>query len=397
MRIIFRFLLATLAVSIPLKTVYAETGRTIVDSRGIPVTIPAEIRRVVTISDGLVEGVMTVMGVEKRLVAVGSAIFKQKGYRFSIPQENGKSLDLAGGMHTVVLLNPWIVDLPSIANWNTAPNYEKIAGLAPDIMIIRVGSCWHWKDSDQIPKSIRTLESLGIPVVVLNGPNTYETPDIKTLGKEIEILGEIFDRKKEARALADYLAAQVDFVSRRTASVPNAQRPRVMLLGLSPNSRQAGGAGMVLGRGTIDSYLLEEVVHAVNAFGQRAYFRILGTEQILALNPDAILLPTAMGYHPAGELYHAPYYAALRDLSAVQHRRVAALPWMPCNCDKRLEFPVDLMVMAKTAYPGIFKDIDLGAWLIDFYRKVYRVDERTARRLRSAQWMDWAVEKKAED
>jgi len=39
----------------------AEETRTVVDSRGVEVQIPAEINCVVTISDGLVEGTMTVL------------------------------------------------------------------------------------------------------------------------------------------------------------------------------------------------------------------------------------------------------------------------------------------------------------------------------------------------
>ncbi|XPS83080.1 putative ABC transporter, periplasmic binding domain protein [Desulfosarcina variabilis str. Montpellier] len=119
--------------------------------------------------------------------------------------------------------------------------------------------------------------------------------------------------------------------------------------------------------------------------------KILGTEQILALAPDAIVLPTAYGYHPPNELYEAPYYADLRQLAAVKNRRVAALPWLPCNCDKRLEYPIEIMVMAKTAYPDRFADIALADWLIDFYRNLYGVDEKTAKRLRTGQWMDWTV------
>jgi iron complex transport system substrate-binding protein len=49
------------------------------------------------------------------------------------------------------------------------------------------------------------------------------------------------------------------------------------------------------------------------------------------------------------------------------------------------------MVMAKTAYPDRFADIGLADWLIDFYRSVYGVGEKMAKKLRSGQWMDWTV------
>ncbi|BBO82341.1 hypothetical protein DSCO28_29070 [Desulfosarcina ovata subsp. sediminis] len=81
--------------------------------------------------------------------------------------------------------------------------------------------------------------------------------------------------------------------------------------------------------------------------------------------------------------------ADLRQMMAVKNRRVAALSFTPCNCDKRLKYPIDIMVMAKTAYPDRFFDIDLADWLIDFYRNVYGVNEQTAEKLRAVQWMDW--------
>ncbi|BBO89544.1 ABC transporter substrate-binding protein [Desulfosarcina ovata] len=361
----------------------------IVDSRGVRVTLPPRIDRVVTISDGFIEGVMTVFGVQKRLVGVGSSCLTQKDYRFSFPLEGEQTRDYAQGMHTVTLLNPWIADLPLIAVWNSAPNYEKIASLNPDLAIIRVGSCWHWRDDDQVAKSIRMIESLGIPVVVLKSPNTYDAPDLATLYNEIEILGQLFDREEKASTLVRYLRAQVDTVSRRTGSIPEARRTRVLLLGLSPKSREAGGAGMAVGRGTTDTFLLEHIVRGVNAFQESGNFKVLGTEQILALAPDAILLPTAWGYHPPQELVEAPYYADLRQMTAVKNHRVAALSFTPCNCDKRLKYPIDIMVMAKTAYPDRFFDIDLADWLIDFYRNVYGVNEQTAEKLRAVQWMDW--------
>ncbi|BBO82348.1 ABC transporter substrate-binding protein [Desulfosarcina ovata subsp. sediminis] len=366
--------------------------RVIVDSRCARVSIPRKIERVITVSDGLIEGVMTVIGVEDRLVGIGSSCLEKTDYRFCHPSEKGESICSEDGMHTITFLRRQIAKLPQIAFWNTAPNYEKIASLAPDLMIVRVGSCWHGNDSDQIPKSIKTIESLGIPLVVLHSPNTYAQPDIRFMHEEIRIIGKIFQREARAEKLIAYLESSVNVVRARTKDIPEKARPRILFLGLSSKARENGGAGTVFGLGTIDSYLLQDVVHGINAFQERGYFKILGTEQILSLNPDAILLPTAWGHHPPQELYGAPYYAYLRELDAVKNRRVASLPFTPCNCDKRLEYPIDIMVMAKTAYPDRFADIDLTDWMIDFYRNVYGVDEHTAAKLRAVQWMDWTVE-----
>ena len=56
---------------------FASTTRTIIDSRGIEVKIPVNIQRVATISDGLIEGIMTAFGVQDKLVAVGSSCIQK--------------------------------------------------------------------------------------------------------------------------------------------------------------------------------------------------------------------------------------------------------------------------------------------------------------------------------
>ena len=138
--------------------------------------------------------------------------------------------------------------------------------------------------------------------------------------------------------------------------------------------------------------MIEDVVNARNAYQVDAgEFQIVNTEQVLALDPDVIVLCTAWGYHPPGELTEATYYETLRELTAVKKGRVMSLPWTPCNCAKRLEYPIDVMVIAKAAYPELFEDIDLEDWLIEFYMNVYGVDQAKAEDLLHAQWMEWCV------
>jgi len=369
-----------------------ENFRSVTDSRGVQVKVPREINRVITISDGLVEGTMTVLGQQGKIVALGAASL-QKGYTYKYPVLGQKEPVLQYGINTVTSLNPKFMDLPRIADWNAAPNYEAIAGLKPDVMIVRVGSCWHYRDNDQVPKSIKMLESLGIPLVVLHSPNTYGRPDMAVISSEIRIIGRVFGQEDRADRLAKYLESQIALVSERTKDVPESARTKVLIFGLSPKDREKGGAGNAAGLETIESYFVEEVANARNAFPEKGGSKMLSAEQVLALNPEVIVLRTSWGYHPPRELYEAPYYQNLSELKAVKERRVAALPYTPSNCDKRLEYPIDAMVIAKAAYPKKFQDIDLAAWLIEFYRNVYGVDEATAAKLRSAQCLDWTLDK----
>lgn len=370
----------------------ADSLRIVLDHRGVSVKVPVKIERVVTICDGLVESVMTVLGVQDSIVGLGSACIP-KHWEFTYPTVSGESYNYKNGMNVVTFLNPRFMDLPLVAQSGTGVNYETLASLKPDVVFLRVGSCTFGADDENTQKAIRMIESLGIPLIVLRGPNMSGNPQLTSLSEEIRIIGRVFGKEEKASALADYLESQVRLVTERTKDISDAQKPSVLLFGLSPKSREAGGAGHVRGRNTIDSWLLEEVVKARNAFSEKGAWNILSTEQVLALDPDVIVLITAWGYHPPRELYEAPYYQNLKELKAVKNRRIVALPWTPCNCEKRVEYPIEVMVMAKAAYPEKFADVNLDSWLLDFYRNVYGVDNETAKQLRSVQWMDWTTEK----
>jgi len=384
-------LFAIVCLYFVLSTGYADEYRTVIDSRGVAVEVPTEIERVVTVSDGLVEGVMTRLGVEDTIIGLGSSCIP-KVWEYEYPTVEGENYSYEDGMTTVTYLNPQFMDLPFFAQWGSAPNYETLAGFDPDLVIIRAGDCTFWMNEDSMNKAIDAIESLGLPLVVTRGPNTCDEPDLSILSDEIKIIGQVFGKEDEATDLADYLESEVEFVKERTKDIPDEEKPRVLMLGLSPETRGEGGAGDVMGLDTIESYFIEDIVNARNAYQENGYYKVLSAEHVLALNPDVIVLSTDFGYHPPRELYEAPYYQNLQELDAVKNKRVTALPWSPCNCDKRLEYPIDVMVIAKAAYPERFQDIDLGEWLLDFYQNVYNVDRKTAEGLRSAQWMDWTVE-----
>ena len=364
----------------------------VTDLHGRTVTVPGRIQRVVTISDGMIEGIMTCLGEAHKIVGLGSACLP-KIWSYEIPSRSGKSHSYKEGMNPVFYLNPGFADLPLITQYGSGINYEAIAALKPDLIIVRTGSCSLCGSADVLDKSIQLLASLGPPLVVLHGPNTFSRPDIATIDGEIRLLGQVFQKENTAEALADFLQKSVKMVHDRTCDIAPADRKRALLLGLSPTARGKGGAGHVKGEGTIQTYFLNQFVHADNACRKKGAWNILNTEQLISLDPDVIVLITAWGYHPPAELYEAPYYRDLGLMRAVRQKAVTALPWTPCNCEKRLEYPIDVMVMAKAAYPERFKDIRLCSWLIRFYMQVYKVDRPTAEKLISCQWMDWACEK----
>ncbi|WP_335582343.1 hypothetical protein [Campylobacter sputorum] len=119
---------------------------------------------------------------------------------------------------------------------------------------------------------------------------------------------------------------------------------------------------------------------------------ILSAEQIYALDPDVIVLPTSNGYHPPRELYESPAFEILNELRAIKEKRVYAMPWSPMNCTRRVEYPIDMLIIAKAAYPEKFSDIKVHEFVLKFYKDVYGVSDEEAKNLRSEQILDWTLE-----
>lgn len=368
-----------------------EAFRTVVDSRGISVKVPTDIHRVVTIDDGLILEVMTVLNEEEKLVGVGSRTYQEiDTYTFTTVK--GPDYTFTGGMNTMTYLHPWVRTLPVIAEFEGGVNYEAIVALQPDVVIIELGSCTFWTNDENVKKATERIESLGLPLVVLKGTDFFEEPDIAHLWDEVRIIGQVFGKEKEAQELNDYLKSQVDLIQSRTQNISEKDRPSVLYFGLGYVARDEGGAGNTVSLKSFESWAIEHLVNAKNAFREETgYWHVISAERVLALNPDVIILPTDWGYHPVREIYEAPYYQNLREVAAIKNRRVASMPYTPYDCAKRLEYPIEVMAIAKTTYPERFKDISLADWVPNFYVTVYGVNQTTAEGIISAQWMDWII------
>jgi iron complex transport system substrate-binding protein len=368
----------------------ARPMRTVRDGRGVDVRIPREIRRIATISDGLVEAVLLAVKAQVEVVAVGSTCLT-RSFNYAFETRDGERYTYEGGQTPAAVLWPALQAAPIVAMSGTEINLEQLVKTAPDVLLIHAGCCttnWREDDRARMAPTLARLDALGISTVVLAGPHFTGEPSDEAFVSAIRTIGEVVDRGKVAESVIATLASEVAWVRERTAAVPDGAKPRVLIFGLSPAVRRQGGAGTVSGRRSIESWLLEEVAHARNAFQDEVYSRDVNAEHVLALDPDAVLLPTANGFHPTREILEGPAFTTLQELSALRQKRVAALPWTPCNCDKRLEYPLDALVMAKLAYPERFRDVGVAARAEALLSHIYQVDAATARRMRGALWID---------
>ncbi|MDR1487759.1 MAG: ABC transporter substrate-binding protein [Deltaproteobacteria bacterium] len=357
--------------------------------RGRQVSFPADLKKVATIDDGFVEGVMTHLGVMDKVAAIGSWSMK-RDYNYDFETASGEKYSHRG-WNTMKFLHPWLNDLPCFNSpQGDIINFETLAEAAPDLVILRIGDCTVGEDDgEKTTRTVSTIEELGLPLAVIYAPGYYRKAELASLKEEMGVIGDIFGQKEKALALADYLADTEKLIRRRTASIKDEDKTKVLYLGLNPDLRKQGSAGAVFGINTPESYIIGNVANAENAFSGQGYGVPLSTEQIYALDPDVIVLPTFNGYHPPRELYEAAYFENLAELEPVKNKRVYAMPWSPMNCARRVEYPIDMLIIAKAAYPERFSDINVYDFALKFYQDVYGVDEATARGLRSAQILDW--------
>ena len=364
----------------------------VTDMRGVNVSVPDNLERIATISDGFVEGVMTHLGVIHKVAVIGSWSMK-RDYKYSFTTVGGEEYTLRG-WNTMKYLHPWLNDLPCINSpQGNIINYETLASANPQLVILRVGDCTlRGANPETVEKTIGTIEALGIPLVVIFSPNYYNKAELSSMREEMRVLGDIFGQREKALKLFDYLDATEKMIRKRTASIKEKNKVSMLYLGLNPNVRKKGAAGSVSGVNTPESYIIEGIANAKNAFTGKGSGVIMNAEQLYSLNPDVIVLPTSNGYHPPRELYESPDFQILQELKAVKNKRVYAMPWSPMNCARRVEYPIDMLIIAKAAYPDKFKDIKVHTFVLQFYKDVYNVSDKDAEALRSEQILDWTVE-----
>ncbi len=369
-------------------------AREVVDMRGKTVIVPDNITNIATIDDGFIESVLTYLGEIDKVKVIGSWGLK-RDYSYTFPKENGEEYTLKG-LSTMKELHPWLNDLLCVSSpQGNAVNFEALAAAKPDVVIIRVGDCTVRSDTmEATQRTIDTIESLKIPLIVLYTPAFDKDYNLSSMKTEAEVIASLFGSKQvaQARLLMNYTESIETLIHTRLDNISENEKKRVLYFGLNPTTRDQGGAGTVHGIDTPQSFMIEKIINAKNAFQNKGTSIPVNTEQVYALDADVILLPTMNGYHPAEELYSAPYYSLLRDVRAVKNKQVYPLPWTPMYCAPRLEYPLELLIMAKAVYPEKFKDIIFHEFALDFYKKVYHIDEIQAKKLLDTQILNWTSE-----
>lgn len=242
-------------------------GRELLDQLGRRVEVPAKLTRVVSLAPSLTETSFEVGG-GGSLVGVT---------RFStFPAAAAK--------------------LPKVGSY-VSPDIEKIVKLRPQLCLaIRDGN----------PKrTVERLESLGIPVYVFDPKNLEEVVDT------VVRLGEIYRTEAKAKALADSYRQRLTRTAGLIAGLQG-PRPRVFFqIDVQP----------ICSAGS-DTFLDQLLARAgaVNLAAGRSGYPRYSWEELLALQPDVVILASMGGGHTDQEL--RDHWLAWPQIPAVRNGRL---------------------------------------------------------------------------
>jgi ABC-type Fe3+-hydroxamate transport system substrate-binding protein len=245
-----------------------------------------------------------------------------------------------------------------IGQGQATPNYDAVANLAPDLVLMPRNGAWAEAD--------RLLTPLGIPVVVVTAWDALKHEENATL------LGRLFERPEEARELVAFQQHWQDLLTKRLRGV---KRKRVYLEEVGDYRTLLPGSGwhdMIELGGGIN--IFEDVVLTQsNAARGNAQGFTVDPEEVIARAPDVIikLQPGQYAPHPRAfsravleKIAARPGFAAIPATRDGQVYHISY--YLAGGCSKI----IGALQIAKWLYPERFRDVDpeavMGEWLTRF-------------------------------
>ena len=223
---------------------------------------------------------------------------------------------------------------------------EKILACDPDIVI---------SEYEDVEKEDALAEQLGVPVVTLKiGPGgVFDENFLGTL----RMLGVIFGEEEKAESLVSFIESERAEIEKRTADVPEDQKPAVYICGLGN-----WGTTNHLMTGT-EKYIGFKVANIKNAVTgvDGPAIQAIEEEKFVAIGEDMdIIIMDAAAVKNIKPLY-AENPAMFDTCKAWRDGEVyleMAYNAYYTNCEIAL---INTWFLAKTVYPELFEDIDMTA------------------------------------
>ncbi len=168
-------------------------------------------------------------------------------------------------------------NVPIIGSY-ARPDLERIVALTPDLCLASLDG--------NPPYVVRRLESLGIPVIILN------PRDIEGVEDAMLLLGRLLGARAKAEGIVSHMKARCAIVDNAVAKIHH--RPRVFF--------QIDASPIIsAGRGTFIDTLITRAGGINLARGARAYPRY-SWEDIIAMHPEVVLIASMAGGYSRDDL-----------------------------------------------------------------------------------------------
>ncbi len=319
-----------------------ETKLTLIDGAGRAVTVPKPIERVVII--GMLNEVKTLvqLGASDKIVAT-STVVKH------IYDEPG----LSKYFDPLPKAAPELGELPRIDY--SAPNLEQIIALKPDIIL----SYGTYSDPNEV--QMKT----DIPTICI-GDSTGGDLSFS----QHKLIGILMGKENEASELIAYLVDKFDELNDVTSEISEDEKPRVLVVHLGGGSTR--DIRTVMAR--YDPILIAGGMNvAEGCFGEPSSVTV-SKEQILAWNPDIILLGSSPSKEHNYSIEDVLSDPDLQSLSAVKNERVyytkgCMIGWDPATV------ATEAFYFAKLFHPDKFADLDVETVGNEILHRCYGIDD----------------------
>jgi iron complex transport system substrate-binding protein len=239
----------------PAPTPTAVYPANVVDDEGTAVWIPAEPRKIVSITPANTE-ILYAIGAGDRVVAV---------------DETSDYPD-----------DPKLKALPDVATFGSV-DVEKIVSLGADL-VVAGGNGFN------PPDAITQLRSVGIPVLVLYAPS------VDGVYKDIELVGDAVGKANEAEALTATMKTEMDAIASAASAAAAGTKPRVFY-----DVGYTDGTGQIYGAAE-GSFLAEMVgLLGVDVITSDPVTYEIPLETLIEKDPQVILLGVNAFYAPTPE------------------------------------------------------------------------------------------------
>ncbi len=233
---------------------------------------------------------------------------------------------------------------------------EQIAPLRPDLVIMKS----YMADSLGV-----ALEEINIPVIYVD----LETPE--QFERDTAIIGNALGDPVRTEEIIDFYNARLEMVATKVESIPEADRPEVLLMQYSDEEGEIAFEVPSVDWIQTELVTLAGGIPVWTDAAEAGGWTVVGFEQIAVWNPEKIFVIN-YAENPAAAVESLKQNPNWMALDAVQQGEIYGFPgdfWSWDQPDPR--WIMGLTWMATKMHPELTTDIDVHQEVMDFYTQMY--------------------------